>query len=131
MPAPTSSELISIGHPLTPIVQDDSWADRPQHDTPIHDETPRTPPPQVTTPVLDDDNYMVQTTPSPQASPALRRLRKGPRPQVTISSIPEGVVHQSSVARQVFPEAIPSNTAQESEAKEAEDIPAASAEERE
>nr|XP_045089613.1 nucleolar protein dao-5-like [Aegilops tauschii subsp. strangulata] len=61
----TNSKLISIGHPLTPITQDDSWSDRPQQDTPIDDETPRTPPPQATTPVLDDDNYMVQTTPSP------------------------------------------------------------------
>ena len=58
-PAPMSSELISIGHPLTPITQDDSWTERSQQDTPVHDETPRTPPPQVTTPVLDDDNYRV------------------------------------------------------------------------
>ena len=79
-PAPTSSELICIGRPLTPIAQDDSWAERPQQDTLVHDETPRNPPPQVTTPVLDDDNYMVQTTPSPKALPALRRLRKGLRP---------------------------------------------------
>lgn len=68
-----NSELISIGHPLTPIAQDDSWADRPQEDTPIHEDTPKTPTPQVTTPVLEDDSYMVQTTPSgvacfPQAS---------------------------------------------------------------
>ena len=28
-PAPTSSELISIGRSLTPIAQDDSWAERP------------------------------------------------------------------------------------------------------
>nr|XP_020155680.1 fibrous sheath CABYR-binding protein-like [Aegilops tauschii subsp. strangulata] len=124
-PAPTSSELISIGRPLTPIAQDDSWAERPQQDTPVHDETPRTPPPQVTTPVLDDNNYMVQTSPSPKASPAFRRLRKGPRPQVTMSSIPEGEVHQSSVACQVFPEATPTANVSESEAKAAEDIPAA------
>ena len=26
----TNSKLISIGRPLTPIAQDDSWADRPQ-----------------------------------------------------------------------------------------------------
>src|SRR3990170_4048961 len=50
-PVLTNSELISIGRPLTPIAQDDSWADRPQ-DSPIHDETPRTPPPQVTSQVL-------------------------------------------------------------------------------
>ena len=47
-----------------------------------------------------------------------------------MSSIPEeDVQHTSSVARQVFPEAIPSVTASESEAKDAEDIPAASADE--
>ena len=57
-PAPTSSELISIGHPLTPIAQDDSWAEQQQQDTPLQDETPRTPPAQVTTLVLDDDNFM-------------------------------------------------------------------------
>ena len=27
-PALTSSELISIGRPLTPVAQDDSWAER-------------------------------------------------------------------------------------------------------
>ena len=44
-----------------------------------------------------------------------------------MSSIPEeDVQQQSSVARQVFPDAIPSSSAQESEAKVAEDIPAAS-----
>ena len=74
-----------------------------------------------------DDDYMVQTTPSPQALPAFRRLRKGPRPQVTMSSIPEGEVQQSSVARQVFPEAAPTANVSVSEAKAAEDIPAASA----
>ena len=45
----TKSKLISIGHPLTTITQDDSWADRPQQDTPIDDETPRTPPLQCLT----------------------------------------------------------------------------------
>lgn len=45
-------------------------------------------------------------------------------------SIPEEDVQPtSSVARQVFPDAIPSETAHESEAKAAEDIPAASADE--
>ena len=111
-----------------PIAQDASWADRPQQETPSNDDTPSNQPPQVTTPVLDDD-YMVQTTPSPQASPALRRLRKGPRPQVAMSSIPEREVQQSSVAREVFPEATPTVNVSESEAKAAKDIPAASAEE--
>ena len=47
-----------------------------------------------------------------------------------MSSIPEEDVHTTtSVARQVFPEAIPSDTAQESKVKEAEDILAASADE--
>ena len=43
-PAPTSSYYISIGHSLTPIAQDNSWAERPQEETPSHDETTRTPP---------------------------------------------------------------------------------------
>ena len=128
-PAPTSSEYISIGHPLMPVAQDDSWAECQQEPTPVQDETPRTPPAQVTSSVLDDDNYM-ETTPSPKAPPAFRRLRKGLRPQVSMSSIPEEEVqHTSSVARQVFPKATPSASASESEAKTAEDIPAASAEE--
>ena len=46
-----------------------------------------------------------------------------------MSSILEGEVQQSSVARQVFPEATPTANASESEAKVAEDIPAASADE--
>ena len=46
-----------------------------------------------------------------------------------MSSIPEGEVQQSSVARQVFPEATPTANDSESEAKAAEDIPAASADE--
>ena len=29
-PILTNNEIISIGHPLTPIAQDASWADRPQ-----------------------------------------------------------------------------------------------------
>ena len=100
-----NSELISICRPLTPIAQDDSWDDHPQ-DSPRQEESPRTPPTQVTTPVLDDEDFVAQTTPSPQASPAFRRLRKGPRPQVTLSSVLEGEEHQS-VSRQVFPEASP------------------------
>lgn len=125
-----SSELISIGRPLTPVAQDDLWVEQQQQDTRMQDETPRTPPAQATTSVLDDDNYMEQTTPSPKASQAFRRLRKGLRPQVSMTSIPEeDVQHHSSVARQVFPEATPSASSSESEAKAAEDIPAASAEE--
>ena len=47
-----------------------------------------------------------------------------------MSIIPnEDVQQQISVARQVFPDAIPFVSAQESEAKVAEDIPAASADE--
>ena len=47
-----------------------------------------------------------------------------------MSSIPEeDVQNTSSTARQVFPKAILSVSAQESEAKVAEDIPAASADE--
>ena len=44
-----------------------------------------------------------------------------------MSSIPEGEVQQSLVARQVFPKATPAANVTESEAKSAEDIPAASA----
>ena len=44
-----------------------------------------------------------------------------------MSSIPEGEAQQSSVARQVFSEATPTANVSESEAKAAEDIPAASA----
>ena len=76
----THSELISIGRPLTPIAQDASWADRPQ----------------------EEEDSEARPTPTPQASPALRRLRKGPRPQVSAS-----------------------------EAKTTEDIPTASADEEE
>ena len=80
--------------------------------------------------MLDNENYMEQTTPSPKASLEFRRLRKGLRPHVSMSTIPEGEAHHtSSVARQVFPEATPSTTSSESEAKTAEDISAASAEE--
>ena len=46
-----------------------------------------------------------------------------------MSSVPKGEVHQSSVARQVFPEATPTANVSESEAKAAEDIPATSADE--
>ena len=46
-----------------------------------------------------------------------------------MSSIPEGEMQQSLVARQVFPEATPTANVSESEAKDAEDIPTASANE--
>ena len=67
-PVLTHNELISIGRPLTPIAQDASWANRPQ--------------------AQEEDDFEAQPTPSPQASPAIRRLRKGPRPQVTLPSVP-------------------------------------------
>ena len=57
-------ELISIGRPLTPIAQDDSWVDHPQ-DSPRQAETPVTPPTQVTTPVIEDEDFVAQPTPSP------------------------------------------------------------------
>ena len=56
-PILTNSELISIGHTLTPIAHDDSWADHPQ-DSPREEETPTTPPTQVTTPVLEDEDFV-------------------------------------------------------------------------
>ena len=112
----THSELISIGRPLTPIAQDASWADHPQQQV--------TPPRQE-----EEDDFEAQPTPSPKASPAFRRLRKGSRSQVPTSSIPEGEVPHQSIARQVFPDATPTMNVCESEVKIAEDIPAASAEE--
>ena len=66
LPQYEQSELISIGRPLTPIAQDVSWADHPQE---------------------EEDNE-AQPTPTTQASPALPRLRKGPRPQVYAEDIP-------------------------------------------
>ena len=80
LPQLEHSELISIGHPLTPIAQDASWVDRPQ----------------------EEEDFEAQPTPTTQASPALRRLCKGPRSPVSAS-----------------------------EAETAEDIPAASADEEE
>ena len=63
LPQQDNSELISIGRSLTSIAQDASWADHPQ----------------------EEEDFEAQPTPTPQASPALRRLRKGPRPQVSVS----------------------------------------------
>ena len=61
-----------------------------------------------------------------------QRLRKGLKPPVSMSTIPEEDSQQSSsVARQVFPEENPSVTVPESEAKAVEDILAASAKEEE
>ena len=80
--------------------------------------------------MIEDEDFVAQLTPSPQASPAFRRLRKGPRPQVTLSSVPEGEERQS-VSRQVFPEASPTVNNPETEANMAEDIPAASADDQE
>ena len=74
-PVLTNSELISIGRPLTPIDQDDPWGDHPP-ESPRDEETLVTPPPQVTTPVIDNEDLEAQPTPSPQASLAFRRLAK-------------------------------------------------------
>ena len=79
--------------------------------------------------MIDSEDLEAQPTPSPQASPALRRLHKGPRPQVSLSSVPEGEVHHQPVARQVFSEATPAVNVSVSEAPAAEDNPAASADE--
>ena len=68
-------------------------------------------------------------TPSPKALPVLQRLRKGPRPQVPLPSIPEGEVHHQPVARQVFSEATPAVNVSASEAPAAEDNPAVTADE--
>lgn len=66
LPQYEHSELINIGRPLTPIAQDASWADHPQ----------------------EEEDFEAQPTPTPQASSAFRRLRKGPRPQVYAEDIP-------------------------------------------
>ena len=86
----TNGEVISIGHPLTPISQDASWADRPQPATPSQDSpsTPRPPPAQVTSPMVNDDNFM-ETTPSSKALLVFPRLHKGLRPSVSMTTIPE------------------------------------------
>ena len=126
-PVLTNSELISIGRPLTPIAQDASWADHPQQQ-----DSPSTPQQQqrATPPVQEEDeDFQAQPTPSPNLKPALRRLRKAQRPEVPLSSVPEGEVQRSPVARQVFSEPAPTVNVSESEAHAAEDIPAASAEE--
>ena len=126
-PVRTNSELINIGRPLTPIAQDDSWADRPQEQ-----DSPSTPQQQqqATPPVQEEDeDFQAQRTPSPNLKPALRRLRKGQRPQVPLSSVPEGEVQRSPVARQVFSEPAPTVNVSESEAHAAEDNPATSADE--
>ena len=78
--------------------------------------------------MIDNEDFEAQPTPYPQASPAFRRLRKGPRPHVTLSSVPEGEERQS-ISREVFPDASPTVNIPESEAKAAEDIPVASADE--
>ena len=121
-PVLTNSELISIGRPLTPTTQDESWADHPQRQ-----DTPRSPQPQATPSVQEEDDFEAQPSPSPQVSPALRRLRKGPRPQVPLPSVPEGEVHHQPVARQVFSEATPTVNVSVSDAQAAEDNPATSA----
>ena len=67
-PAPTSSELISIGGPTTPFTQDVFW-EKHHPNSPLHEVIPRTPPTQVTTLVLETSQAtpedMEKTTPSP------------------------------------------------------------------
>ena len=121
-PVLTNIEIISIGRPLTPIAQDASWADRPQQQ-----DSPSTPQQQQVTPSVQVEEDEHLPTPSPKASPVLQRLRKGPRPQVPLPSVPEGEVHHQPVARQVFSEATPAVNVSVSETPAAEDNPAASA----
>ena len=81
LPQFENNELISIGHPLTPIAQDASWADRPQ----------------------EEEDYEAQPTPSPQAPTAFRRLRKGPRPQVSAEDIPAASAAEEEVPQDPTP----------------------------
>ena len=118
-----NSEIISIGRPLTPTAQDASWADHPQQ----QQDSPSTPQQQQATPSMQVQEDEDLPTPSPKALPVLQRLRKGPRPQVPLPSVPEGEVHHQPVARQVFSEATPTVNVSMSEAPAAEDNPAASA----
>ena len=74
-PVLTHIKLISIGRPLTPIAQDASWADRPQ----------------------EEEDFEAQPTPTTQASPALPRLRKGPRPQVSAEDNPAASAAEEEV----------------------------------
>ena len=97
LPVRTNNENISIGRPLTPIAQDASWADRPQQQ-----DSPSTPQQQQVTPSVQVEEDEDLPTPSPKASPVLQRLRKGPRPQAPLPSVPEGEVHHQPVARQCF-----------------------------
>ena len=113
-PVLTNSEIISIGRPLTPIAQDASWDDRPQQQ-----DSPSTPQQQQTTPSVQVEEDEDLPTPSPKASPILQSLRKGPRPQAPLPSVPEGEVHHQPVARQVFSEATPTVNVSVSEAKAA------------
>ena len=104
-PVLTNNKLISIGRPLMPISQDATWVDRPQPATPSQDSpsTPCPSPAQVTSSLVNDDNYM-EITPSPKASPVFQRLRKGLKPSVSMTTITEEDSNQSNlVARQVFP----------------------------
>ena len=77
----THNKLISIGRPLTPIAQDASWADRPQ----------------------ENEDLEAQPTATPQASPALRRLRKGPRPQVSAEDNPAASAAEEEVPQVATP----------------------------
>ena len=107
LPQLETSELISIGRPLTLMAQDESWADRPQ----------------------EEEEFEVQPTPTPQASSAFRRLRKGPRPQVQSAEIPAASaedneeappeptspLHQDAVLQENVPEVVPPTTQAEEE----------------
>ena len=81
LPQFENSELISIGRPLTPIAHDASWADRPQ----------------------EEEDFEAQPTPTTQASPALRRLRKGPRPQVSAEDNPAASAAEDEVPQVATP----------------------------
>ena len=84
------------------MAQDESWADRPQ----------------------EEEDIEAQPTPTPQASSAFRRLRKGPRPQVQSAEIPAASaedneeappeptpsLHQDAVPQENVPEVVPQTT---------------------
>ena len=71
----------------------------------------------------EEEDFEAQPTPTPQVSSAFRRLRKGPRPQVSAEDIPAAsaaeeevpqdptpLFHQEAVLQENVPEFVPPTT---------------------